>query len=133
MRFIALESRTSPALEVSTITAIADHSSSDLMLLLSLAQHWGTSGTALGDFRTACNPSYAATDQNDSQPAIGRHVLMQKKMGQHGHQQISHGGRRQHVTQVSPGERGQIGRKKTNQECDSSKYPRITQRADHVQ
>src|SRR5258708_37022532 len=135
---MALESRTSPALDESTMTTIADHSSSDLMLLLGFAQYlWfdsaGFGGTALGNLRTARDPPYAATDQNDSCPAIGRNVLMQKKMGEYCYQQVSHGGRAQHVTQVGPLERGQVSPKKTNQECDSSHHPGIPQRADYTQ
>src|SRR5262249_11726094 len=62
MRFMALESRTSPPLERRTISKIALHSSSDLMLPLASAQAgfprlWLSQGWA------ARNPAYAAANQ----------------------------------------------------------------------
>src|SRR5262249_16703052 len=50
MRFMALESRTSPPLEANTIMKMAAHSSSDFMLLLARAQT-GFTRFGLGDLR----------------------------------------------------------------------------------
>src|SRR5262249_15042807 len=67
IRFIALDVRTSPPLEASTITAIAIQSPSHFMLLL---LH-GCRGfpRMLRQCRTSRYPAYSTTDQQYSQPA----------------------------------------------------------------
>src|SRR5262249_42904496 len=77
MRFMALESRTSPPLEANTITKMATHSSSDFMLLLARAQT-GFKRFGFGDLRAARYPADAAADQQDSQPAQWCDILVEK-------------------------------------------------------
>src|SRR5205807_6963874 len=79
MRFMALESRTSPALEAKTIMPIALHSLSGFMLLPWLTQHLlvvlSSLGLRLSQSRAAGHPAYAATDEQNADPAKSRYIL----------------------------------------------------------
>src|SRR5258707_6290366 len=108
MRFMALESRTSPALEASTIAAMALHSSSDFMLLLrplgmGLARAAGRQSGAAG------YPTNPTTNQQDSQPAQRGNVLMQKVFSNQGDEHVPQRGGWQNIRQIGPGKGGQIG------------------------
>src|SRR5215469_13597648 len=66
MRFMALERRTSPALEARTIAAIAPQVSSDLMLLLPPSP-WRFYRLRCGQSRPTGDPAHAAADQQNPQ------------------------------------------------------------------
>src|SRR5262249_32871328 len=131
MRFIALESRTSPPLEANTITKMAAQSSSDFMLLLARAQT-GFEWFGLGDLRAARHPADATADQQDSQPAQRRDVLVEKVSSEESDQDVSQGGCRQHITKVGPRESREVRSKECDQAGDSDQHPGIAQRGDHM-
>src|SRR5262249_3142324 len=101
IRFMALESRTSPPLEANTIMKMAAHSSSDFMLLLARAQT-GFTRFGLGDLRTARHPADAAADQQDSQPTQWRDIFVEKVSSEESDEDVAQRGCRQDITQVGP-------------------------------
>src|SRR5262245_45868296 len=132
MRFMALESRTSPPLEASTTAAIADHSSSDFMLLLA-ARHTCFPRLRRSKGRPARDPAHAAAYQQNAQPACWRDVLMKKGPSQDSYQDVTHGRGGQNVTEISPGKRGQVGRKESHQAGDPNQHPGIGECGYHMQ
>src|SRR5260370_2278970 len=67
IRFMALESKTSPPLEPSTIMKMAVQSSSDFIVLLARMQA-GFPGRGVGEIRTARDPAHAAPNPQDPPP-----------------------------------------------------------------
>src|SRR5262249_40515211 len=103
IRFIALDVRTSPPLEASTITAIAIHSSSHFMLLL--LHCCRRFSRMLCQCRTSCYPASSTTDQQHSQPAEQGDVFVKKKLGNECDKHVAEGRGWQYVAQVSKGKR----------------------------
>src|SRR5947209_4762797 len=88
MRFMALESSTSPALEASTIMAMALQSSSDFMLSSGIGQRFFS---GLSQRRATGDPTYATGDEQDSSPAHGRDVLSEEIFGEQSNDHVAHG------------------------------------------
>src|SRR5437899_3072819 len=97
---------------------IAHHSSSDFMMLLASADRRLLFWLWRCQDRTTRDPTYSSTDQENSQPSRRGYVFVQERLAQDCDQHVSQRRRRKNVTQVGPGERGDVGRKESDQARD---------------
>src|SRR5262249_26304845 len=123
MRFMAAESRTSPVLDASTSVAMAIQSLNELMLLLGGRQCMRVAPP--GERWSARHQAYTAGDKQNAGPAPRADRFMQKNAREKSRDHITQGGRGQDVGEVGPGERGQVGVKKTGEEDNAEDDPGI--------
>src|SRR5262249_52261284 len=127
IRFIALDVRTSPPLEASTITAIAIQSSSHFMLLL--LHRGGRFPRMLRQRRTSRYPAYSKTDPQYSPPAPPFDVLLKHEFRNECDKHVTKGRGWQNVAQVSKGESRQIRSKENGETENPDQDPRIPNRS----
>src|SRR6478752_371807 len=147
MRFMAAERSTSPALEASTSVAMAIQSlswftlpsqfalGSDLMLLAG----WMVGGRGRpadfavhGERRAARHQAHTAGDQQHAGPAPGADSLMQEHAREKGRDHVAKRGGGEHVSEVGPGERGEIRVKKTGKAENAEDDPGIEKGVENV-